>query len=67
MCRGFPIQLPCTSQTPFLAPSVTLCLPLALQEWNEQVKKYPMDLAGMKSLYDSVDVIGLSGESYLEG
>lgn len=33
------------------------------QEWKEQVAKYPMDLKNMKYLYDSIDVIGVSGES----
>lgn len=31
------------------------------QEWKEQSAKYPMDLRGMRQLYDIIDVIGLSG------
>jgi hypothetical protein len=32
------------------------------KEWKAQAKKYPMDLANMKRLYESVDVIGVSGK-----
>lgn len=31
-------------------------------EWKKQAAKYPMDLPNMKKLYETVDVIGLSGE-----
>ncbi|KAF8071022.1 hypothetical protein HT031_001104 [Scenedesmus sp. PABB004] len=30
------------------------------REWKEQAKLYPMDLAGMRALYNAVDVIGVS-------
>jgi hypothetical protein len=29
---------------------------------KRQAARYPLDLAGMKKLYDEVDVIGVSGE-----
>lgn len=31
------------------------------KEWKAQAKNYPMDLQGMKQLYQAVDVIGVSG------
>jgi hypothetical protein len=33
------------------------------REFKRQSAQYPMDLLGMKRLYDAVDVIGVSGVS----
>ena len=30
--------------------------------WDEGVKKYPIDAANLKKLFETVDVIGVSGE-----
>lgn len=54
-------------QTELSAPNLTTSwnsnceIQTAPQEWKEQVKKYPMDLPNMKALYDTIDVIGVSG------
>jgi hypothetical protein len=32
--------------------------------WDQGVKKYPIDAQNLKKLYETVDVIGVSGESF---